>query len=264
MYPIIDAHVHLDLYEEMVRERLLESRDLYRIQGFITVSMNAGSCLRNLRLKQQLPHAIFPAFGYHPEQAMPAPEEEEALFVWIHRHRDEMVAIGEIGLPYYMRKAAEERGELFNDAPYFRLLERFVQLAAQLNKPVVLHAVYEDAERVCDLLEKFGVEKAHFHWFKGSTKTLDRMKKNGYAVSVTPDVVYKAKIQAVVEAYPLELLMVETDGPWPFEGAFEGQTTHPCMSRESIRQISILKGLPEQEVGMVLFENTRRFYNLPL
>lgn len=264
MYPIIDAHVHLDLYEERVRERLLESCQFFQIEGFIAVSMNTGSCLRNLQLKRQLPRVVFPAFGYHPEQAMPVQEEEDALFEWIHRHRDEMVAIGEIGLPYYMRKAAEERGELFNDEPYFRLLERFVQLSVRLNKPVVLHAVYEDAEKVCDLLEKHGVEKAHFHWFKGSANTLARMKKNGYAVSVTPDVVYKAKIQAMVKAYPLELLMVETDGPWPFEGAFEGQTTHPRMIRESIRQISILKGLPEQEAGMMLFENTRRFYNLPL
>lgn len=264
MYPIIDAHIHLDLYEETVRERLLESCDLYRIQGLVTVSMNAGSCLRNLRLKRQLPHAIFPAFGYHPEQALPVEEEEEGLFEWIHRHRDEMVAIGEIGLPYYMRKAAEERGELFNDEPYLRLLERFVQLAAELNKPVVLHAVYEDAEKVCDLLEKYGVERVHFHWFKGSAKTLARMMKRGYHVSVTPDVVYKPEIQEIVHAYPLELLMVETDGPWPFQGAFEGQKTHPRMICESIRQISILKGLPEQEVGMELFENTRSFYNLPL
>ncbi|ALS20475.1 TatD family hydrolase [Paenibacillus naphthalenovorans] len=264
MYPIIDAHVHLDLYEPAVLEKLLQSCDLYRIQGLLTVSMNAESCLRNLRLKRQLPHAVFPAFGYHPEQAPPAEEDMENLFEWMDRHRDEMVAIGEIGLPYYMRKAAENRGEHFNDEPYLLLLERFVQLAVRLDKPVVLHAVYEDAERVCDLLEKQGAEKAHFHWFKGSGKTMARMMKRGYYVSVTPDVVYKPEIQAVVRAYPLELLMVETDGPWPFRGVFEGQTTHPRMIRESIRQISMLKGMPEQEAAMVLFENTRRFYNLPL
>lgn len=87
MYPIIDAHVHLDLYEPAVLEKLLQSCDLYRIQGLLTVSMNAESCLRNLRLKRQLPHAVFPAFGYHPEQAPPAEEDMENLFEWMDRHR---------------------------------------------------------------------------------------------------------------------------------------------------------------------------------
>jgi TatD DNase family protein len=42
------------------------------------------------------------------------------------------------------------------------------------------------------------------------------MKENGYFISVTPDVVYDEEIQLLVQRYPLEQMMIETDGPWPF------------------------------------------------
>lgn len=52
--------------------------------------------------------------------------------------------------------------------------------------PIILHAVYEDADTVCDLLEKYKVSRAHFHWFKGSDETMKRMMKNGYYISIAP------------------------------------------------------------------------------
>ena len=78
--------------------------------------------------------------------------------------------------------------------------------------PIVLHAVYEDADIVCDLLEKYKVSRAHFHWFKGSDETMKRMMRNGYYISITPDVLHKEKIRKIVSYYPLEYMMVETDG----------------------------------------------------
>jgi TatD DNase family protein len=143
-----------------------------------------------------------------------------------------------------------------------RLLERFVQLAAELDKPIVLHAVYEDAEIACDLLEKHGVGQAHFHWFKGNCETLLRMKEKGYYLSVTPEVVYREKIREIVRMYPLELLMAETDGPWPFAGPFAGRRTHPSMIAESVAAIAAIKKCSVQEAGSALFDNTRRFYRL--
>ena len=103
-------------------------------------------------------------------------------------------------------------------------MKRFISFAKSVQKPIILHAVYEDAPLVCHLLEKHSIKKAHFHWFKGDQKTITRMIKNGYFISVTPDVCYEKEIRDLVSFYPLEQMMVETDGPWPFEGPFQGQT----------------------------------------
>lgn len=262
---MIDAHIHLDLYKPEERERLLSSLSAYGVKALVAVSMHLESARFLLDLKTRSPHPFLAvAFGYHPEQELPAPGEEERLFRWIRQHHEVMSAVGEVGLPYYLRTAAEAAAKPFDLAPYIRLLERFVMLAAELDKPIVLHAVYEDADIACDLLEKHGVRRAHFHWFKGSERTMRRMAASGYAVSITPDIVYKERTRVLAGFYPIGLLMAETDGPWPFEGPFEGEMTHPGMIRSTIRELAAMKQLSEAETGRILLENTMRFYDIHL
>jgi TatD DNase family protein len=153
---------------------------------------------------------------------------------------------------------------VFEQRPYLDLLERFIALAAKLGKPIILHAVYEDADLVCDLLEKYKVSQAHFHWFKGSRETAERMIGNGYFISFTPDILYEQEIQQLAAIYPISQIMVETDGPWPFEGPFSGQTTHPRMLAQNISKIAEIKGLDPEEAGEMIRQNTIAFYKIKL
>lgn len=248
---LIDAHIHLEQYEESAIPTLLEEAD-----HVIAVSMNLPSCEKTLKLSKTYAK-IKAAFGFHPEQALPSAEEEEALFTWIRQHAHDMVAIGEVGLPYYLKQE-----NAIDDRSYVELLERFIMLAKDLHKPVVLHAVYEDAAIACDLLEKHHVTKAHFHWFKGDDKVIERMISNGYFISVTPDCTYEAEIQQLIKKYPIELMMVETDGPWPFEGPFNNKRTSPWMMDHSIEVIASIKGITTQEAAHIITNNTTTFYNL--
>ncbi|MDR4947977.1 TatD family hydrolase [Neobacillus cucumis] len=257
MMKLIDAHIHLDQYQDKEIELMFEGLD--SIESLITVSSDFGSCQRNLLLSNKF-HKVKPAFGYHPEQSLPSEDEFYRLIEWMKRHRDDMNAVGEVGLPYYLRK--EQKVSKFQYDRYIEYLEKFIKLAKEWEKPIVLHAVYDDAPVVCDLLEKHSMMKAHFHWFKGDEKTVSRMIENGYYISVTPEVVYKGKIQKLVKAYPLEQIMVETDGPWPFEGPFSGQRTHPEMIKESIFKIAKIKNLPDIEVSERLLENTKKFFKI--
>ena len=260
--PMIDAHVHLDKIE---RSRIASFiSDVPGLAGMIAVSSNLPSCRITEELHRWQPDRIFPAYGYHPEQAVPSAGELEALLEWMAARRHSMIAIGEVGLPYYMRQEKQEKGEPFDLAPYLDLLERFVSLAAEWNLPIVLHAVYDDAGPVCDLLERYGVQKAHFHWFKGPETAVRRMIESGYYISVTPDIVYEPEIRELAGRYPLERMMIETDGPWPFEGPFAGKETHPGMMAHAIRCLAEIKGLAPEETARILYENTVRFYQLPL
>lgn len=171
-----------------------------------------------------------------------------------------MIAVGEVGLPYYSRQEAAERGEVLDEAGYVRLLERFVAFAARHDLPIVLHAVYEDADTACDLLERHGVRRAHFHWFKGSAETVERMIALGYYISFTPDIRYEDEIRELALRYPADQVMSETDGPWPFEGPFAGQPTHPSMTADVCREWAALRGLSEAEAQAILLANANRFY----
>ncbi|WP_410771066.1 TatD family hydrolase [Fontibacillus sp. BL9] len=261
-FPLIDAHIHLDHYEEEARHRILQNAEEYGLNALIGVSMNLASSQTNLELAAQYPGLVIPAFGYHPEQSVPSPEETRALLDWMKSQASSMAAVGEIGLPYYNRLEAEKQGKPFDLEPYIALLNQLLELAKNLGKPVVLHAVYEDADLVCDLLERHGIGQAHFHWFKGSQHTVRRMAERGYYVSFTPDLVYEPEIMELARSYPADLVMAETDGPWPFEGPFAGQATHPAMVRDVAAAWARLHGLTHEEGCHILFNNARRFYGL--
>ncbi|MNB77440.1 putative deoxyribonuclease YcfH [compost metagenome] len=259
---MIDAHIHLEQYDADVLEHMLPALATEGVHGLIAVSMNLASCIRTKELVRKAPGLIKPAYGYHPEQPLPAEAELAMLLSFIEEHSADMAAIGEVGLPYYSRAEALERGEPFAMEPYIRLLDTMLGLAARLGKPVVLHAVYEDALTACELLDKHGIREAHFHWFKGPEEAVLRMIERGYYISFTPDIIYEPEIQALARRYPPELVMAETDGPWPFEGPFAGRPTHPAMIRDVAAAWGALHGYPPAQAEALLSANTERFYRL--
>lgn len=257
-FRLIDSHIHLDKYPISEQEIIINDiKNQSSIDSLIAVSMDANSCVQNLKLAQS--HSfIHPAFGFHPEQPLLTDAEFKELFSFMTTNQEKMIAVGEVGLPYYLR----DQNKSLNYEPYIELLEHFIVFAKEYDKPIILHAVYEDAEIACRLLEKHSIHKAHFHWFKGSESVTERMISNGYYISVTPDCVYEKEIQTLIRRYPIEQIFVETDGPWPFTGPFKNKMTHPNMMHESIKTIARLKEMEVDVVYKIIFENTSEFYQL--
>jgi len=257
-----DTHIHLEQYDEKQREKHITRAKAVGIKHIVAVSMDLASSRATHALALQYGQLIMPAYGFHPEQLMLSTEEEQQLMEWIGARAacGERFAIGEVGLPYYRGLELLERGQQLDKQPYIELLERFIVLAKELDRPIVLHAVYEDAAIACDLLQKHEMKRAHFHWFKGDEATIERMIECGYYISITPDVCYEQEIQALVKRYPLELLMVETDGPWPFEGEFQGKETESTMVVRVVEAIAALIGKNSDEVATQLYDNSSRFY----
>lgn len=258
MHNIIDSHIHLDFYKDEEIAHIMGELEQSSCAGLISVSFHLDSCKQNLALSKKF-SKVHSAFGFHPEQPLPADQELAELISWMESHVDSMTAIGEVGLPYYLR---EEHGPGFQLEGYIEMLEVFIKLAKKWGKPVVLHAVYDDAPIACDLLERHNVKNAHFHWFKGDTKTIERMAANGFYISITPDVVYEEEIQEIVKQYPLRQMMVETDGPWRFDGKFSGKLTQPGMIHDTILEIARLKKTALPFVYGTLYHNTSNFYCL--
>ncbi|KEK22367.1 TatD family hydrolase [Bacillus gaemokensis] len=248
----IDSHIHLDQYKNKEQMQLFD--DVKRstwIEGMIAVSMNYHSCQQTLFLAKQHPF-VHPALGFHPEQPINKRECEQ-IYKLVEENASQLVAIGEVGLPYYLR---QEKKDIALE-PYVEVLKKFISLAKRCDLPIVLHAVYEDAELVCDLLEQHEISRAHFHWFKGSKKTMERMIRNGYYISITPDIMQKEKIRKIVSFYPLEYMMVETDGPWEFK---KGIMTHPNMIKDVLKEISCIKDVHIDKVAEIVYQNTVQFY----
>lgn len=249
-YPMYDAHIHLDKYSEADQLHIIHNED---IDGLIAVAMDFDGSKWLLELNQH--DKVHIAMGFHPEQSINA-NEIAAILELIDKHHKSLIAIGEVGLPQYLKR---EQPEL-NMQPYINTLEQFIIKAKQYDLPIVLHAVYEDAETALDLLAKHAVEKAHFHWFKASDTVLNRLLNTNYMVSVTPDILWNKKTRKVVSTFPLNRLMIETDGPWPHDG-FEPHHIHIQLSA-IIKEIAHIKSTDIETVKQELSNNTCRFYNL--
>lgn len=256
----IDSHIHLDMYDDEERRRLLEQ--LPEDFALLSVSRHLESCLETLKLQRSHPDRVYAAYGFHPEQDIPPRATVDELFAWMEGNAGSMTAVGEVGLPYFNRKAAEKEGRAFDLSPYLELLDLFVAFAKRLQKPLSLHAVYEDADAVLDLLELHDYYAAHFHYFKGAPDTACRLIRSDCYISFTPELVYDAEQIHLARVFPLDRILLETDGPWPFEGPFSGLVTEPPMIAKTAQALADIRGLTLQEVRTAVRDNARRLYGI--
>jgi TatD DNase family protein len=111
-------------------------------------------------------------------------------------------------------------------------------------------------------LKAHGIERAVFHWHKAPTEVTRDIVDAGYFVSVTPEVVYRERDRALVEAVPLESLLVESDGPWPYHGEFVGMPSGPWLVSRVAEEVAKIKGLPVDEVTYQVSANTCQLFDL--
>jgi TatD DNase family protein len=67
------------------------------------------------------------------------------------------------------------------------------------------------------------------------------MIKNGYYISLTPDLLYKEKTHQLARPFPIDHIMVETDGPWQLDGPFLHQQIVPTLIHHTIHHLSALR-----------------------
>lgn len=241
----MDAHIHLEKYTDDEIAEIFADPNLRHV---LAVSMDLASSQRTLALKAKYPERIFAACGFHPEQKA---QNVDALLTFMEKHVEQIDAVGEIGIPYYVIKNPPQLDQM--------ILHKMLAFAATWEKPVVLHAVGEDVATMYTLLQEYKIEKAHFHWIKTDTTTLRKCADAGYYVSFTPDIWYNDETAKIAIFYPLSLIMVETDGPWRFKGPFSNQPTTPRLIEHVILRMAKLKQVEPKRLANILLENSYRF-----
>src|SRR5690606_29787536 len=102
MSPVIDAHIRFDHSKIEEQNLIVDELDQSKLRSFILVSYNLHSSRKYSALTKR-DSRIKAAFGFHPEQPLPVEEELQDLIRFIHTSHTEMIAIGEVGLPYYLK-----------------------------------------------------------------------------------------------------------------------------------------------------------------
>lgn len=257
---IIDSHCHLhDPAFADVRGTLTRAIE-HGVWGVVAVGCDPVSNARTLEAVAANGKAAWPALGFHPDWTQLAHEDLVLVEEQVVRHHSRLVALGEVGLPWYSLEGAPDAADRMTCG-----LERFhrlLRLASRFDLPVIVHAPHGAAVGALEALKARRVERAVFHWHKAPAEVTRAIVDAGYFVSVTPELVYRDRDRDLVEAVPLESLLVESDGPWPYKGEFSGLESGPWLVGRVAEEVAKIKRLPVEETMYRLSVNTCQLLDL--
>jgi TatD DNase family protein len=257
--PLIDTHIHLASPRYTDLPGLVARGQQAGIAGVVAAAVDEASSQQILAMINAFPTFVHGGLGVHPERQV-SDAEVARVVALIRRERSRLVAIAEVGLPWYTVRERPDRDALIVAGE--PRLRTFLELARELDLAVVLHAPHDTAGRALALLRAAGVERAVFHWHKATPEVTRAIVERGYYISVTPETCYRPRDRDLVAIVPLPNLVIETDGPWPYDGEFAGRPTEPTFLGRIVDAIASIKGLDRREVGEVVTENTRRLFHL--
>ncbi|MDD6035779.1 MAG: TatD family hydrolase [Lachnospiraceae bacterium] len=256
---IFDTHAHYD------DEAFDEDRDAVLgslADGGVGLVVNICASKESLRKTEELTKKypfMYGAVGIHPDYVG---ELDSGIMDELSQLADEekIVAIGEIGLDYYWDIAPREVQR--------KWFEQQLSLALEKDLPVVIHsreATNETLEIIRrTYLESEGKLRGVIHCFSGSAEIAKEYTDMGFYIGVGGVVTFKngKKLKEVVEALPLDKLVIETDCPYLAPVPYRGKRNDSTLLKLVIEEIAALRGMTAEEVERVTEENARRLYGL--
>ncbi|HTL31213.1 MAG TPA: TatD family hydrolase [Tepidisphaeraceae bacterium] len=193
--------------------------------------------------------------GIHPNYSHEAEFEDLARLRQLQRDPS-VVALGETGLDYFHNFADRNRQRQFFEAQ--------LQMARELNRPVVLHS-REAIDDTLAILKNFPEVPALFHSFTGTLDESKRIADAGYLIGFTGPVTFK-KNDALREAarnLPRDRAVVETDAPYLTPEPMRKQKTNePAMVIHVAAAIAKEWGMTAEEADRITTANAERFFRL--
>jgi len=257
---MIDSHAHLSAAEFDADRADVISRALAAgVQQIVVVGEDLGDNERVLAVCAGAPGVLKPCVGLHPDRFADDREPPPAGAIdsvesLARRQRSRIVAIGEVGLDYWVaREETNRRAQRY-------CLERMTGLALELGLPLNVHS--RSAGRyTLDLLAACGGRRVLMHAFDGKAGHAEQAaEKLGFMFSVPPSVVRSAQKQKLVRRLPLESLLLESDSP--VLGPERGERNEPANLRYAVQCIAELKAVSADRVCEQTTLNARRLFGI--
>jgi TatD DNase family protein len=305
---LTDTHCHLDFDKfdedrQAVIQRALDTG----LTRMLIPALDYESALAGIKLAQAHP-SIFAAVGYHPTDLDKWDENSvKALKSLIisnastlpKEHRDDVsdreeslpsplgilraaqnnmankiVAVGEIGLDYYWVKEPEKQ------AQQRVVLKQQLQLAQDVNKPVIIHMREEEdvwfGQASIDLLQilrewhKTLIAEKHplaekpgvLHSYNGNLETAQKAIDLNFYIGVTGPVTYKnaEEKRRIIRELPLERLLIETDSPFLTPVPHRGKRNEPAFVAHIADKIAEIHMTTREQVAEITTASATRLF----
>ena len=155
---LIDSHCHLhDPAYEDLRGALARATE-HGVWGAIAVGCDLETNVRTLRAATASGKAVWPAMGFHPEWHHLTDEDLAGVESQLMANHAWLVALGEVGLPWYSLEGASDAAERMTRGR--RHLGRLLDLARRYDLAVILHAPHGAAVGALEALKTHGIDRA--------------------------------------------------------------------------------------------------------
>lgn len=218
--------------------------------GMVTSSIGPGSFRHTLGIIQKYNGFVHHSAGCSVSQL--TIEEADSIIALTRKYSDQIVAIGEVGLDYHWVKDHKSRKA---QEPLFHM---FIELATELDLPIVIHSRKAEAEAV-EILEKHFSGNVLMHCFEGSTEVAQRIGDNGWYITLPANFSrYRNRVQAA-ELLQLNHILLETDGPYLSP---TGKRNEPANISYGCEALAEILELSPEKVAEATTQNALDFYQL--
>lgn len=247
---LTDSHCHLTMAD--ADAALARARE-QGVRGFVVPGTKLDDAAAAIAVAKKHDD-VWAAVGFHPHEAKDCDDE---AFAEIERlAKDErVVAIGEAGLDYhYMHSPRETQ---------IAVLERHLDLAKRLDKPIIIH----NRESTDDMVRMLsGEPRGILHSYTESLDVAKTLIARGYYISFSGIVTFRSAqpLRDVAKALPRDRVLIETDTPYLAPVPFRGRDNEPAYVVKIAELLAALWGTTIEDVASVTTSNFERAFSVKL
>ncbi len=253
---LIDTHCHFNLKEYFPDwQSEVDFAVQAGVASMIVVGIDEETSRTAVEMANQRPE-IYAVIGVHPNQSHGC---RASSFDWIAplvKSEPKVVAIGEIGLDLH-----------WDDAPLTDQLLSFevqLEIAKNLQKPVVLHVRDAYPEAVQFLRPKHEGVLLDFHCFAGSKEVAHEVQEWGSCFGFDGPVTYKKaeETRAILASLKQDRILIETDSPFLAPVPFRGKLNRPQYLPYVNQGVASAMGVSAEVCSKITTDNAIRFFGV--
>lgn len=254
---IIDTHTHLDDKRYLKDlDDVIKRANQGGVRGFLIPGADINDLPRAKEIAYKYPNIYFAA-GVHPYNIDEYDEKVLREFL----KDDRCIAVGECGLDYF-RLPDDKMDKEKNKNRQKEIFAKQIQLAVELNKPLIVHIrdANEDSKRV--LLENSADRVGGvLHCYNASRYLLDLSEK-GFYFGIGGVLTFKnaKKLVEILPDIPRDKIIIETDSPYLTPHPHRGERNEPFYTTFVAKKIAEILNMSESEVEELTTNNAKRLF----
>jgi TatD DNase family protein len=253
-----DTHAHIGLiYDDPIEQLIViqEARQV-GVSRIISICNNLHDFVRvydSLKSAENIYYAV----GVSPSEVQ-SPGKDWAQIIEQNAKMPRVVAIGETGLDYF-RRFGDKKSQI-------ELFITQLDLANKLDLPVIIHN--RDAGRdILDILrDRLPPKGGVLHCYSEDAEYAKKALNLNLYFSFAGNLTYRnaKNLHETIDVLPLDRILIESESPFMVPAEHRGKRNMPKYMPITARFLGEMLDISDEDLATQLWENSNRFFGLPL